>query len=138
MVDPLRFFDEAAFATEVDALDVEAEGLAEDAQGAVIGVQRAVDDGGDQPLWVVLTEGLFDDALAGAGVADDEAKAALLAVHTQRFEDFTLGCEQLAAVVLEGVLVEAEVCPDHDVRPLGLRSLAWKSTWWARPMRSPL
>ena len=34
---------------------------------------------GDQALGIVLDERLFDDAFAGAGLADDEAQAALLA-----------------------------------------------------------
>lgn len=39
---------------------------------------------------IVLAERVLDDALAGAGVADDDAQAALLAVHAQRLEHLAL------------------------------------------------
>lgn len=63
------------FAAEVGTVALELEGLAQDAQGAVVGVQGAIDDGGDDALGVVLAEGLFDDGLAGFRLADDDAQA---------------------------------------------------------------
>ena len=87
--------------------------LAEDAQHVRIRVQRAVDDGHDETLGVVLDERLFDDALACAWVSDDDAEAALLAVHTQCVEHLLLLREQCDGVVREGVLIESEVRADH-------------------------
>ena len=87
--------------------------LAEDAQHIGVRVQRAVDDGHDETLGVVLDERLFDDALACAWVSDDDAEAALLAVHTQCVEHLLLLREQCDGVVREGVLIEPEVRADH-------------------------
>ncbi len=84
------FFDEALFAAEVGTVGFDVKGLAQDAEGRVVGVQRPVDDGSDDALGVVLAECVFDDALAGAGLADDDAEPALLAVDAQDIEDFPL------------------------------------------------
>ena len=46
--------------------------------------------GRDQALWVVVSQRLLDDALAGPRIADDNAQAALLAVHAQGIEDLLL------------------------------------------------
>jgi hypothetical protein len=126
VVDAMGFLDEALLATDIPTVGVDLEGLAEDAQDAVIGVQGAVDDGGDEALGVVLDEGGLDDALAGAGLADDQAQAALLAVDTQGIEDLLLVGQQGWVVLGEGISLEAEVGADHGVVSLatGLRSLA--------------
>jgi hypothetical protein len=50
MVEPLCLGDQAGPAAEVEAVGVDLEGLAQDAQGAVVGVDRAVDDGRDEAL----------------------------------------------------------------------------------------
>jgi hypothetical protein len=78
---------ETAFAAEVDAVGFDLKGLAQDAQGGVVGVQRPVDDGRDDALGIVLTERVFDDGLAGAGLAHDDAEAALLAVDAEHVDN---------------------------------------------------
>ena len=73
------------------------------------------------------TSAVFDDALAGAGLTDDEAQAALLAVDAQGIEDLLLMGQQAGVVLGEGAALEAKMCADHDVGSLavtGLRSLA--------------
>ena len=83
MIDALRGLYEALLASETLPVRVDLKCLAEDTQHVGIRVQRAVDDGHDETLGVVLDERLFDDALACAWVSDDDAEAALLAVHAQ-------------------------------------------------------
>jgi hypothetical protein len=63
------FLDQKAFAVVVAAFELDLEGFAEDAQGVVIGVEGAIDDRSDEALWVVVDQGLFEDAFAGAGLA---------------------------------------------------------------------
>jgi hypothetical protein len=53
-------------------------------------VQCPIDDGGHDALGVVLAESVFDDALASAGLADDDAETSLLAVDAQGVEHFLL------------------------------------------------
>jgi hypothetical protein len=90
VVDALGLLDEALLAADVNAVSVDLEGVAEDSQNAVIGVERPVDDRCDESLGVVINERVLDDALAGARIADDDAQAALLAMNTQRVEDLLL------------------------------------------------
>jgi len=53
---------------------------------------------------------MFDDALAGAGFAHDEAEAALLAVYFECFEDILLvGPQDGFAGGVKGVGFKAEV-----------------------------
>jgi hypothetical protein len=76
-VEAERLLDELAFAGEGGALELDAEGVAEDLDRVRVGVQRAR-DGGDEVL--VLGEPLqrlLDDALAGAGDAEGQAEPAL-------------------------------------------------------------
>src|SRR5690606_18684206 len=118
-------------------------GLAQDAQGAVVGVQGAIDDGSDDALGVVLAQGLFDDGLASAWLADDGAEPSLLAVDAQGVEHELLVRQQDQPLGREEVPGEAKVGADHDcTSPLdfleGFRSLAMKSTGRDSPMRSPL
>lgn len=142
MVDAERFFDESALALVGTAIRVEVEGLAKDAERRVIRVERAVDDRGEEPFRIVAREGFFDDALAGAGLADEEAESALLAVDAEGVHDLLLMRQERVFAPGEGVLVEAEVSADHERAPFffvrGLRSLARRSTGLASPMRSPL
>ena len=62
----------------------------------------------------MLREGGADGGLAGAGFAGDQAQAALLAVHTQHFEDFFLVIEQLQPIGVERVAGESKIRADHD------------------------
>src|SRR5579863_6653350 len=123
MVDAPRLLDQPALAGEVSSVGIDLERLAEDAQGAVIRVQGPVDHGREQALRVMTAEGLLDDALARAGLADDDAQPPLLAVYAQRVEDLLLHREQRRRVVAEWVALETEVGADHGRGSLGLRSL---------------
>jgi hypothetical protein len=80
-VEAPRLFDEAAFTAHVDAFRFDLERLAQDAQRAVVGVQRAVDNRRDEALRIVLAERLLDHALARPRLADHDTQAALLAMH---------------------------------------------------------
>ena len=79
------FGDETGFAFVIGAVGIDLHGVAEEAQEVVQGVEGAVDDGGDPLFGVVVDEGVFEDGFASAGLAEDEAEAALLGVD---FEDF--------------------------------------------------
>jgi hypothetical protein len=74
----------------IAALELDLEGFAEDAQGIVIGMEGAVDDRRDQALGIMVQERLLQDAFAGAGFAQHQAKAALLGVDSEDVEDFLL------------------------------------------------
>jgi hypothetical protein len=60
------FLGRQAFAAMVAALELDLKGLAADAQGVVIGLQRPIDDGRDEVFGIVVEQGLFEDAFAGA------------------------------------------------------------------------
>ncbi|MFT5499516.1 MAG: hypothetical protein ACI9TH_004932, partial [Kiritimatiellia bacterium] len=45
------------------------------------------DHGGNDGFGIVFHEVLFEDAFAGAGLAGNKAKAALLGVHAQDLKD---------------------------------------------------
>jgi hypothetical protein len=72
------------------AVELDREGRAEDTQGVVVGVQRAVDDRRDEPLGIVREERVFEDAFAGAGFAERQTESALLGVDLEDVEDFLL------------------------------------------------
>jgi hypothetical protein len=62
----------------------------------------------------VADDGVLEHALAGAGFAEDEAEAALLAVDLEDVEVALLVVEERGVVVDgEGVFGEAEVAFDH-------------------------
>jgi hypothetical protein len=65
-MDAEGLLDQQAFAVMVAALELDLEGFAEDAQGVVISVQRAVDHGRDHAFGIVRQERLFEDAFAGS------------------------------------------------------------------------
>jgi hypothetical protein len=83
-MDAEGLLDQQAFGVMVAALELDLEGFTEDAQDVVIGVESAVDHRGDQALGVVVQEGVFENAFAGAGFAE----AALLA-WTLRMSKFS-------------------------------------------------
>jgi hypothetical protein len=72
--------DQQAFAAMVVALELDLEGFAEDTEGVVIGVKRAVDDGGNHAFGIVCQERLFEDAFTGARFPQHKTEAALLGV----------------------------------------------------------
>lgn len=131
-------FDEFAFAGESGALELDADGVAEDFDGVGVGVEGAC-DGGDEVLALgELLEGVFDDGFAGAGEAEDEAEPALLAVDLEGVEDLLLGGEEFEFASVEGVLGESEVGADHDCSFRRRSPLATVSRRRAGPMRRPL
>jgi hypothetical protein len=134
---------EQPLAAMVVALELDLERLAEDAQGVVVSVERAVDDRCDHPLRIVGEQRLLEDTLAGAGLAEHQAQAALLGVDLQDVEDILLVRQERERLAVEGIFLEAEVGADHAAPPgagaaAGARSLAMGSSGFASPMRSAL
>ena len=107
------FLDQEAFAMVVPAFELDLKGLAKDAQGVVVGVEGAIDDGCDDVFGVVGQERLFEHAFAGAGFAEHQAEAALLGVDFEDIEDFLLMGEQVNGFGVEGIALNAEVGADH-------------------------
>ena len=84
--------------------------------------REAVDDRRDPLLGIMADDGVLEDALAGAGFAEDEAEPALVAVDLEDVEVALLVFEQGGVLVDgEGALAEAEVAFDHGGWLLGLR-----------------
>ena len=114
-VEVASFGDEASLAFVVVAGGFELHGVAEQAQEVVPGVQRAVDDRGDPLFGIVAGDGVFEDGLAGAGFAKDEAEAALAVVDLEDVEVALLVLHEGGVLIKgEGVAGEAEVGADHD------------------------
>ena len=111
----------------VVAVGLEPEGLAEEPEHVVPGVEGAVDDGGDPLFGVVVCEGVFEDGFPSAGLAEDEAEAALLAVDFEDVEVTLLVFEQWClGAGGEWVGGDAEVGSDH-----GFGIFGWLAFWWA-------
>ena len=112
-VDAEGFLDQQAFAVVVAALELDLEGFAEDAQGIVVSVQGAVDDRSDHAFGIMVQERLLQDAFAGAGFAQHQAKAALLGVDSEDVEDLLLVSQQGERFGVEGIALETKVRADH-------------------------
>src|SRR6266566_2690361 len=102
-MDAKGFLDQKPFATVVAALELDLKSLAEDAQGVVIGVESAVDNGGNHPLGIVVEQDLFEHAFAGARFAQHQTEAALLGVDAEDVEYFLLMGQQRDGLRVEGV-----------------------------------
>ena len=89
VIDAMGLFDESAFAAEVQTFHINLEGLTQDTQRAVVGVQRAVDHGGKHAFGVVAAQCVLDGALAGAGLADEDTETALLTTHPHYIDTAT-------------------------------------------------
>ncbi len=114
-VEGAGFVNETFFASVVVAVAFESEGLAEESEHVVPGVEGAVDDGGDPLFGVVVDEGVFEDGFPGAGFAENETEAALLAVDFEDVEVALLVFEQWCLGTRgEWVGGDAEVRSDHD------------------------
>jgi hypothetical protein len=107
------FLDEQAFAVMVAALELDLEGAAEDAESVVISVEGAIDHRGNQAFGVMIDQGLFEHRFAGARLAQDQAKAALLGVDFEDVQDLLLVFEQGELLGVEGIALETEVRADH-------------------------
>ena len=71
-------------------------------------------DGGDHiSFGVAIEQGRFDDRLAGAGLSEQEAKPALLAMDAKGIEDVLLMGQQGEAGQVEGIFGEAEIGAKH-------------------------
>lgn len=108
------FKDETGFAFVVGAIGIDFHGAADQTQEVVPGVEGTVDDGGDPLFGVVMDDGVFEDGFAGAGLAKDDAEAALLGVDFEDVEVALLVFEEgLVLIDAERVLANAEVGADH-------------------------
>jgi hypothetical protein len=141
-VEVFGFMDEAGFAFVVGAVGFEGEGVAEETEDVVPGMERAVDDGGDPLLGVLPGEGVLEDGLAGAGFAEDEAESALLGVDLEDVEVALLVFEEgLVFFDGEGIFTKSVVGSDHGdgngwmFQRLGRRSLAVASSGMTGPRR---
>ena len=83
-------------------------------------------------------QGLFDDGLARAGNAEDEAEAALLAMNLERVVDLALRGQQFELARVEGVLGQSVEGADHGSSFRRNRPLATASRRRAAPVRWPL
>src|SRR5437868_3849741 len=107
------FLDQEPLATVVAALELDLKGFAEDAQGVVVGVEGAVDYGSDQAFGIVIEQSGFEDALAGARFAQDQAETALLGMDAQDIEDLLLMSQEADGLGVEGMALEAKMRTDH-------------------------
>ena len=73
VVDATGLLDQPLLAADDSAASVDLKRVAQDAQHAVVGVQRAIDDGGDESLGVMVDQGMLEHALARSRLANDEA-----------------------------------------------------------------
>lgn len=113
LVDFVGLFDQASFAAVIMTLEIDLEGAAEDAQGVVIGMKSSVEQGSDHAFWIMIEQGVFDEAFACARFAQDQAEAALLGVDAEDVEDFLLVVEQRAGLRIERVALQSEVRTNH-------------------------
>jgi hypothetical protein len=117
--------------------ELDAEGVAENLDGVGVGVQRPA-HGGDQVLvGGPALQGLFDDALTGAGHAQDQAQSPLLAVDLERVVNRLLVRQQFDLAALERVAGESEVRANHGCSFRRASPLATTSSRRAAPMRWP-
>ena len=82
--------DEPFFAADMDAVEIDMKGGAEDFEGVGVGVHGAIDGDDDHSFIGFLSNGFLDDGLAGARLSHDEAKTALLRMHLEGVEDVLL------------------------------------------------
>lgn len=106
--------DEAGFAFMIIAVGFQFEGFAEQAQHGVPGVEAAVDHGGDPFFLVVMEDGVFQNGFPGAGFAEQDAEASLLAVDFEDVEVALLLDEQRGLRIGgERVFFDAEMGSYH-------------------------
>ena len=103
--------------------------------------------GGNHPLGIVVEQGLFEHAFAGARFAQHQTEAALLGVDAQDVEGFLLMSQKRDGLRVEGVALQTKMGTDHGwfswvvgltVAVEGFLSLATGSRGRASPMRSAL
>ena len=73
-----------------------------------------VDHGRDQAFGIVRQERLFEDALAGAGFAQNDTEAALLGVDSEDVKDFLLVGQKRDGFGIKRVALQAKMRADHS------------------------
>lgn len=114
-MDLKSLLDQEPLARVVVTLELDLKGLAEDAQGVVVGVEGAVDDGSDHALGVMVEEGLLEDRFPRARFAENKAEAALLGVNPEDIKDLLLMGQESDGLRIEGVARETKMRADHSV-----------------------
>jgi hypothetical protein len=117
MVQSESLLDQALFAAEGAALEIDAEGGGEDFNGVEIGVKSSRYGWRDKPFLIEGFERFLQDGLAGAGFAEHEAESALLAMDSQGIENDLLVRQERDVLGCERILGKAEVGSDHDRFP---------------------
>ena len=138
VVEAEGLLDEPAFALEGGAFELDAEGIAEDFDGVGVSVQGASNGGDEVLVFGEALQGLFDDALAGAGDAEHQAESALLAMDLEGVVNLLLLGQEFEVAKVEGVLRQPIEGSDHDCSFRRLSPLATASSSRAAPMRWPL
>ena len=138
MVEAEGLLDESTFALEGRAFELDAEGFAEDFDGVGISVQSARDSSDQVLVFRETLEGLFDDALAGAGNAEHQAESALLAMDFEGVVNLLLLGQEFEFAEVKVVLGQSVEGSDHDFSFRRLSPLATASRSRAAPIRWPL
>ena len=134
VVEAEGLLDESPFALEGVALEFDLEGIAQDFDGVGVSVQGAGDAGDQVLVFGEALERLLDDALAGAGYAEDQAESALLAVDFERVVNLALRGQEFQFAQVEGVLGQSvEGADDHGCSFRRWRPLATASRRRAAP-----
>jgi len=90
LIELVNLKQEPFFTLEIAAIGFGLKGVAQQAQKRGIGVESSGHRSEHEPFGIVLQENRFDDRFACAGLAEQEAKATLLAMHQEGVKDFLL------------------------------------------------
>ncbi len=90
LIELMDLGEEPLFTLEIAAIGFGLEGVAKQAQQRGIGVKGAGDRCDHEPFGIVVQQDGFDGGFAGAGLAEQEAKAALLAMDQEGIKDVLL------------------------------------------------
>jgi hypothetical protein len=107
--------DEAFFAFEVRALEIDVECFTQDLEGIDIGVEGASYRGDEAAFSGLLFDGFLDDGFSGSGFPHQEAKSSLAGMDLEGVENFLLMRQQFDILQGKRVLVESEVVTDHGM-----------------------
>ena len=113
LMDLEGLLNELTLALMILAVELDLKGMAKDAQDVVIGVKGSVENGGDDAFGIMIDEGMFEDGFPGAGMSEDETKAALLSMNQEDVEDVLLMIEQSDVLRIEGILLETKMGTNH-------------------------
>ncbi len=93
VIDFVGVFNEELFVGDVHPFGFNLKGLAEDAQGAGVGVECSPDRGFDEVFGLMFDQGLFEDGFARSWFTEDQGKASLVTVYQEYFKDLFLVIE---------------------------------------------